>query len=149
MPFAPLVRPTVRAVVDTNVVISGLLWPGPPAAVLDAAARRAFNLLTTPELIEELRAVLNRPHLASRLRARGRIVEEVISKQRFLATVAAPVALSTPANLRDLKDLPVLRCAIGGQAATIVTGDKDLLVLKEFQGVLIITPRIFLATLNL
>ena len=52
-------------------------------------------------------------------------------------------------ELRDLKDLPVLRCAVGGQAQTIVTGDKDLLVLGEFQAVVITTPRIFLATLGL
>ncbi len=54
-----------------------------------------------------------------------------------------------PAQLRDLKDLPVLRCAVGGQAQTIVTGDKDLPVLGEFQAVVITTPRIFLATLGL
>jgi predicted nucleic acid-binding protein len=51
--------------------------------------------------------------------------------------------------LRDLKDLPVLRCAVGGQAQAIVTGDQDLLTLKEFQGVLIVTPRVFLTTIGL
>jgi len=48
-----------------------------------------------------------------------------------------------------LKDLPVLECAVSGKAQTIVTGDKDLLTIKEFQGILIVTPRIFLATIGL
>jgi predicted nucleic acid-binding protein len=45
--------------------------------------------------------------------------------------------------------LPVLRCAVGGQAQAIVTGDKDLLTLREFHGILIVTPRIFLTTIGL
>ena len=42
--------PAVRVVADTNVLVSGLLWPGPPAHFLDAAVRREFHLLTSEEL---------------------------------------------------------------------------------------------------
>jgi putative PIN family toxin of toxin-antitoxin system len=130
------------------VLVSGLIWPGPPASLLDAALRRAFHLLTSEELLAESEEVLSRPHLEPRLRARERTVAEVMSKQRVLATVVAPAEISAPAELRDLKDLPVLRCAVEGHAQTIVTGDKDLPTLKEFQGILIVTPRIFLATIG-
>ena len=139
----------MRVVADTNVLVSGLLWPGPPAHFLDAAVRREFHLLTSEELLAELEDVLSRAHLEPRLRVRGRTVAEVMIKQRVLATLVAPAEIAPPAQLRDLKDLPVLRCAVGGQAQTIVTGDKDLLVLGEFQAVVITTPRIFLATLGL
>jgi putative PIN family toxin of toxin-antitoxin system len=139
----------VRVVADTNVLVSGLLWPGLPAHFLDAALRREFHLLTSEELLAELEDVLSRAHLEPRLRVRGRTVAEVMIKQRVLATLVAPAEIAPPAQLRDLKDLPVLRCAVGGQAQTIVTGDKDLLVLGEFQAVVITTPRIFLATLGL
>ena len=141
--------PVVRVVADTNVLVSGLLWPGLPAHFLDAALRREFHLLTSEELLAELEDVLSRAHLEPRLRVRGRTVAEVMIKQRVLATLVAPAEIAPPAQLRDLKDLPVLRCAVGGQAQTIVTGDKDLLVLGEFQAVVITTPRIFLATLGL
>lgn len=141
--------PAVRVVADTNVLVSGLLWPGLPAHFLDAALRREFHLLTSEELLAELEDVLSRAHLEPRLRVRGRTVAEVMIKQRVLATLVAPAEIAPPAQLRDLKDLPVLRCAVGGQAQTIVTGDKDLLVLGEFQAVVITTPRIFLATLGL
>ena len=139
----------MRVVADTNVLVSGLLWPGPPAQFLDAALRREFHLLTSEELLAELEDDLSRAHLEPRLRVRGRTVAEVMIKQRVLATLVAPAEIAPPAQLRDLKDLPVLRCAVGGQAQTIVTGDKDLLVLGEFQAVVITTPRIFLATLGL
>jgi putative PIN family toxin of toxin-antitoxin system len=139
----------VRVVADTNVLVSGLIWPGPPATFLDAAWRRVFHLLTSEELLAELEEVLSRSHLEPRLRARGRSVAEVMAKQRVLATLVQPADLQPPTALRDLKDFPVLRCAAGGQAQAIVTGDKDLLTLKEFQGVLIVTPRIFLATIGL
>jgi len=138
----------VRAVADTNVLVSGLIWSGPPASFLDAASRRAFHLLTSEELLAELEGVLSRPHLESRLRVRGRTVAEVMAKQRVLATRVTPAEIAPPAALRDLRDLPVLRCAVGGEAQTIVTGDKDLLTLKEFQGVVIVTPRMFLATIG-
>lgn len=135
----------MRVVADTNVLVSGLIWFGPPASFLDAALRRQFHLLTSDELLAELEGVLTRPHLQARLEVRGRTVAEVMSKQRVLATVVQPADIPAPAELRDLKDLPVLRCAVGGQAHAIVTGDKDLLVLKEFQGVVIATARQFLA----
>ncbi len=138
----------MRVVADTNVLVSGLIWPGAPASFLDAATRRAFHLLTSDELLAELEEVLARPHLETRLRARGRTVAEVMGEQRVLATIVTPAEIAPPAELRDLKDLPVLRGAVGGQAQTIVTGDKDLLTLKEFQGVIIVTPRIFLATVG-
>jgi len=131
------------------VLVSGLSWPGPPAAFLDAALRRAFHLLTSEELLAELEEVLSRSHPEPRLGARGRSVSEVMVTQRVLATLVPPSDIQASTALRDLKDLSVLQCAVGGQAQAIVTGDKDLLTLKEFQGVLIVTPRIFLTTIGL
>jgi putative PIN family toxin of toxin-antitoxin system len=131
------------------MLVSGLIWAGPPAIFLDAALRRTFHLLTSQELLAELEGVLSRSHLEPRLRVRGRTVAEVMANQRVLATLVQPADLQPPPELRDLKDLPVLRCAVGGQAQAIVTGDKDLLTLKEFWGVLIVTPRVFLATIGL
>jgi len=149
MKCAPSAAPHVRIAADTNVLVSGLIWPGPPATFLDAALRRSFHLLTSEELLAELEEVLSRSHLEPRLRVRGWTVAEVMAKQRVLSTVVQPADLQPPAELRDLKDLPVLRCAVGGQAQAIVTGDKDLLTLKGFRGVLIVTPRVFLATIGL
>ena len=69
----------MRVVADTNVLISGLLWPGPSASILDSASRRQIHLLTTEELLSELQEVLSRPHLQPRLEARGRSVTEIMA----------------------------------------------------------------------
>jgi predicted nucleic acid-binding protein len=49
--------------------------------------------------------------------------------------------------VRDKKDLKFLECALGGKADYVVTGDKDLLTLKEYSGISIVTPSEFLAVL--
>jgi predicted nucleic acid-binding protein len=72
-----------------------------------------------------------------------------MAKQRVLGTLVTPAEIPAPSDLRDLRDLPVLRCAVGGQVQAIVTGDKDLLTLKEFQGIVIVTPRVFLGIMGL
>ena len=99
----------MKVVADTNVLVSGLIWSGPPAIFLDSALRRDFHLLTSEELLAELEEVLSRPHLEPRLRVRGRNVAEVMAKQRVLSTLIQPRDIPLPADLR-LQDVrrPVL-----------------------------------------
>jgi putative PIN family toxin of toxin-antitoxin system len=59
----------VKAVADTNVLISGLLWNGPSASLLDRGASRRIGLVTSEEILTELEEVLSRPHLVERLPA--------------------------------------------------------------------------------
>jgi len=139
----------VKAVADTNVLVSGLLWSGPSASLLDRGALRLIGLVTSEEILTELEAVLSRSHLAERLRARGQTVAEVMRTYRAVAQIVEPAPVEMPAALRDPKDLPVLRCAVGAKADAIVSGDKDLLVLKEFAGIPILTPRQFLTSIGM
>ena len=78
---------TLRAVVDTNVLVSGLGWEGPPAAVVDAALRGRIQSVTNQELIDELRRVLEYPRLSSVLRTAGLTAAEVVE----LVTAASVV----------------------------------------------------------
>jgi putative PIN family toxin of toxin-antitoxin system len=139
----------VRVVADTNVLISGLLWHGPPAFFLDQALDRTFSLFGTEELLDELTFVLRRPKFAARLKSRGRVPAELVAEYREIMTLVKPTAVTVPEQLRDLKDIPVLRCAVAAHAHAIVSGDRHLLVLKEFRGIPVVTPRVFLAALGL
>jgi putative PIN family toxin of toxin-antitoxin system len=139
----------VKAVADTNVLVSGLIWSGPSASLLDRSALRLIRLVTSNEILTELEAVLTRPHLVERLRLRGQTVEAVMRTYRAVAEIVEPAQVELPAALRDPKDLPVLRCAVGGNVNAIVTGDKDLLVLKEFASIPILTPRQFLTSIGM
>ena len=109
---------------------------------------RDFDLVSSEEILAELLSVLSRPHLLTRLTARKRTPEEVVTKIRRIAFMVEPAEIIPPADLRDIKDLPVLRCAVGGKAQIIVSGDRDLLELKEFEGIPILTPRRLLAVMG-
>jgi uncharacterized protein len=148
MPFAPNVPRVVKAVADTNVIVSGLIWGGPPASLLDRAAMRLFHLKTSEEILAEVHEVLHRSHLVEKLRLRGRTPEGVLAVYREVAEIVTPADVPLPAGLRDPEDMLVLRCAVGAGAMAIVTGDNDLLVMKEFEGIPIMTPRHFLGSIG-
>ncbi len=138
----------MKAVADTNVIVSGLIWGGPPASLLDRAAQRLFHLKTSEEILAELQMVLRRPHLAEQLRLRGRTPEGVLAVYREVAEIVTPDNVPLPADLRDPQDLHVLRCAVGAGAMAIITGDNDLLTMKEYAGIPIMTPRLFLGSIG-
>jgi uncharacterized protein len=137
----------VKAVADTNVIVSGLIWGGPPASLLDRAALRFFHLKTSEEILAEVRRVLERPKLVEKLRLRGRTPEGVLAVYREVAEIITPAEVPLPTELRDPEDLIVLRCAVGAGAMAIITGDSDLLAMKEFAGIPIMTPRLFLGSI--
>jgi len=138
----------VKAVADTSVIVSGLIWGGPPASLLDRAAKRLFHLKTSEEILAEVQEVLQRPHLAENLRVRGRTPEGVLAVYREVAEIVTPADVPLPAELRDPDDLLILRCAVGAGAMAIITGDHDLLTMKEFAGIPIVTPRLFLGSIG-
>lgn len=137
-----------RIVPDTNIVVSGLLWRGNPRQILDAARDEIIELYTSPVLLEELEDVLSREKFAARLAAANVTVQDLISGFSVLATVieAEPIELVI---LRDPDDDAVLACALSADAEIIVSGDSDLLDLKEHKGIRILTATEFLAELAL
>jgi len=137
-----------RIVPDTNIVVSGLLWRGNPRRILDAARDGIIELYTSPVLIEELEDVLSREKFARRLAAANVTVQDLISGYSALATVieAEPIE---PVILVDPDDDAVLACALSADAEIIVSGDSDLLDLKEHKEIRILTATEFLAELSL
>jgi len=131
----------VKLVVDTNTLLSGSLWQGPPSQVLEAFALHKAELVLSPDLLAEFAEVLARPGFAARIAARGTTAKELARKLAEEVTIVAPAQLPLPAELRDPKDLPVLACAVAAQADAIVSGDEDLLTLKSFRGIPIVNAR--------
>jgi uncharacterized protein len=126
----------VRVVFDTNVLISALVFGGLPRALLIRVFRGEVMLVTSSVLLNELEEVLvvrfaHDASLARTVRAEIELLAEVVEAPE-LARVA-----------RDRDDDAVLAAAIAGKASAIVTGDRDLLVLVEHEGIRIVTPRDF------
>jgi putative PIN family toxin of toxin-antitoxin system len=128
----------VRLVVDTNTIISGSLWQGPPARLISGAlAGQAQIFLSLPMLLE-LQETLQLPKFAQRLAGRGETAISIAARFRAAAHEAVPARIMPPTELRDPDDVHALACAVSAEADMIVTGDKDLLTLGAYAGIPIV-----------
>jgi putative PIN family toxin of toxin-antitoxin system len=139
----------VKVVADTNTLISGFLWNGAPAQLLDAGLDSRFTIFSSKALLDEFEATLSAPKFLSRLNAKGLTASGLVTKFRNSCHEVTPSILDLPSNLRDADDLEVLACAIAVPVDLIVSGDKDLLVLGQFRGIPIVDSRAALELLRL
>ena len=120
----------LRAVVDTNIFVSGLITAdGIPYQLLEAWRAGAFVLLVAPPQREALERVLKRP-IFSQLYG---LTEERIDYWLLLVDalgLSVSVRRRLPVHVRDRRDDHILAAALGGHADYLVTGDKDILALK-------------------
>jgi len=137
----------MRAVLDTNVVVSALIWGGTPFGLLEVAAEGRVDLVTSPALLAELGEVLRRPHLSTRLqRVRGSVEEALEFYAAFTISV-------TPASVPrivpdDPDDDQVIAAAIAAGADIIASGDRHLVSLGIYQSVRILRPAEALASIT-
>ena len=127
----------IRAVVDTNVYVSALVFGGVPAAALQLAELGTFQLVASEEIREELVATLTGKFGWSADRADSACRE--LWQDVHWVTPSQEVRAS-----RDPDDDHILACALESQSAFVITGDQDLLALHPFQGMSIVTPVVFL-----
>ncbi len=128
-----------RVVLDTNVLVSGLGWSGPPSAIVEYVLAGEVILLTSAPLLVELRRVLRYPKLARVFTDPDGICELV---QAVCVEVEPEVRLTVVA---DDSDNRILEAAVEGGAGYIVSGDDHLLYLGSFQGIPILTPTAFVS----
>ena len=129
----------MRAVIDTNVLLSGLLWRGPPNGLLQHVRVGTVLLVSSPTLLAELADVIKRAKFDAILERTGTSRERLLAEVRRLAEVIEPPPLSQPV-CRDPDDDHVLALALAANADVIVSGDNDLLSLGNFEGIPIIGP---------
>ncbi len=130
----------MRLVLDTNVVVSGLLWNGAPARLLDAAQIGELELFTSARLLAELAGILSRAKFAKALAAASLPRKELVLGYAELTTVIAPSAIP-PTIAADPSDDQVLACALAANADLIVSGDKHLHSLGgKYEGIRIVRP---------
>jgi uncharacterized protein len=133
----------IRAVLDTNVLVSALTHPHGRVAPLWRAARdRRYQLLVSPAIISEvgkaLRTVFrwDERRITNRLKLLSKIGEIIVPR----------TSLNVVSN--DPDDNRILECAVEGTADVIVSGDRHLRNLKSYQGIPIMRPVDFLRTLG-
>jgi putative PIN family toxin of toxin-antitoxin system len=128
----------LKIVLDTNVFISGVFFSGPPYEVLKAWRDRRIQILISEKIIEEYRRV-------------GELLSEQFPGIEFAPAIqllAIHAEFVRPKKLaaqvcEDPDDDKFLECAISGNSNLIVSGDKHLLKISGYKGIVIVSPRNF------
>ena len=130
----------MRLVLDTNTVLSALLWRGTPYRLLEAIRNQhpSLQLYSSPVLLDELTDVIARPAFSKQLNSIGKTVRQVLADYIEIVDLVEPIEI--PQVVRDPDDDHVIACALAAKADLIVSGDKDLLDLNAFQNISILAP---------
>lgn len=127
----------MKIVIDTNVVISGVFFGGYPRRVLDAVLDGKTSASVTAEIAAEYVEIAQEMIERKQGHFRRELFAVLLSKKELIA-LHSEVHLS-----RDPDDDKFIACASDAKALYIVSGDKDLLVLKRYQDIEIITAKEF------
>jgi putative PIN family toxin of toxin-antitoxin system len=128
----------LKAILDTNVFISGVFFKGPPYQILEAWREGRIQLLISDEIFEEYQRV-------------GELLSNdypEVDLGPFLELLAVNSKLVIPEKLQnpvceDPDDDKFLAAAIAGKSRIIISGDKHLLKVSGYKGIMVLTPRKF------
>jgi len=137
----------IRAVIDTNVLVSGIISEhGAPRQIVKAWHERRFTLLTSALIIAEVMRVLRYP----RIQQTYRLSEEdiLLVRDTLLSDALVLEDQYQVTRSRDPHDNLFLACALEGRADYLISGDAHLLEIKYYHGVQILSPRQFLDILE-
>jgi len=126
----------MRVVLDSNVLIAAFVARGTCAELLEHCARE-HQLLASEYILEEVRR-----NLASKAGVSARNAEAAVKLLRTRLTLVEPIDLGRRVR-RDTEDDPILGTAVAAQCELLVSGDKDLLEMGEYETIRIVSPRGF------
>ena len=133
----------MKLVLDANIFISAFYWGGNPQKIIDRTIEGMDELFISDEILNEIAAVMARPKFKSSPETIEKYIQaiEKIGKKIVISGTIRGIC-------RDKDDDDKIECGILGNADYIITGDDDLLALKEYQYVKIITAKEYLQLAN-
>ena len=139
----------LRGVLDANVYVSAAVHPaGPPGRIVERSLREAaFEIVLSPAIVEEVLRALS--YSKVRKLIRSAIRPELWFEDLVMLADLTAGELVLPPLCDDPDDDKYIAAAIEGDAAFVVTGDRQLLAVAEHQGVRLLTPRAFLDLLDI
>ena len=137
----------MRAVVDTNILVRAIIRPrGAVGRVLSGLRRGDYTLLYSKALLDELVDVLNRPRIRQKYHLTDRDITTLI--RLVLLRGEAVIPALKIAVCRDPKDNKFLEVAVAGRADVVVSKDDDLLAMRPFEEIPILSSGAFLQMLR-
>jgi putative PIN family toxin of toxin-antitoxin system len=128
----------VRIVLDTNILIAAFIARGICHQLLERCVNH-HDLVISEFILDEVRE-----KLILKFKYTSEVADETVKLLRSQMEIVSPIPLDKPV-CRDADDDNMLAAAVAGSCECIITGDKDLLVLKRFQGIDILSPSDFQA----
>lgn len=128
----------MRLVLDTNVVISGVLWQGSPSRLMRLSRTNDVALFTSPPLLSELTVTLSRRKFEWKVTSMLLTVAEILDSYTELTTSVRPAPV--PRLAPDPDDDVVIGTAVTAEADFIVTGDQALISVYQYNEIQIISP---------
>jgi putative PIN family toxin of toxin-antitoxin system len=133
----------MRVTLDTNVLVSGTFWNGNSFRILDGIDKKRFENVISKDIIVEYNEAVNSDEITDKVKNKGLVVNKVVHKVIQNSNVVVPTK-KVDVIKDDPDDNRILECAKEGKIDYIVTQDKHLLRLREFEEIPIITPEEFL-----
>ncbi len=132
----------IKAVLDTNIIISGIIFGGKPRQILETSLKGFTQIYISEDIISELKGVLQRP----KFKQPPEIIEIIISEFISISEWIDPAEHFNVIDI-DPDDNIFLDCAFASESEYIISGDKHLLDLKNWKGTKIVTPDQYLKAL--
>lgn len=128
----------MMVVLDTNVLVSGMFWTGPPNQILKAWISGLLTPIYTEEIFQEYTGVVQR----------YQAMYTLVDARRVLRLLEISGSRVIPARLEhqvcaDPDDDKFLACALGAECGVTIIGDRHLLDVDGFEGIRVLTPRSF------
>jgi putative PIN family toxin of toxin-antitoxin system len=138
----------MKVVLDANIYVSSLInTQGNPKQIAERWEQNQFDVLVSASIIDEIGRVLRYPRIVKRHR------QDEGAIQRFLELLSSQAVMVEPTVMLDAikedeSDNRYLECAAEGKARYIISGDKHLLELGEYRGIVILSPAAFMTLLE-
>lgn len=138
----------MRAVIDTNVVVSAFLSPrGAPAHVFRHYHQDAFDLLVSQAILAEYQRALCYPKVQAHHHMDNQEIAAIVDDFKRAAVLVDPHVRAEP-PLKDEDDTIFFSCALAGRAGYIVSGDRLVQDVGEYKGIQVVSPSLFLNVLT-
>jgi putative PIN family toxin of toxin-antitoxin system len=132
----------LKVVLDTNILISAILFGGKPRQILEKAIRGEIRLCLSEPILEELKGVLQR----SKFDYSPEMIQFILTELTGIADVVNPSEM-IDLVLEDPDDNRILECAVEAGANYIITGDIHLLKLSRYRNIGVLNAAAFLERL--